>query len=66
MSNTSERMFNNNKSILEQFDFNKINRDDVRDALSVIDWYELLDDMPTQRCYDVFLSTIGDICGVLC
>ena len=53
-------MFNNNKSILEQLDINKINWNDVRDVLSVINW--LLDDMPTQKC---MMFTIGDICGVL-
>ena len=39
-------MFNNNKSILEQFYFNKNNWIDVRDALNVCNWC----DMPTQKC----------------
>ena len=51
----------NNKSILEQLDFNKINCGDVRDALNIINWYELLNDTPKQKCY----GTVGDMCGVL-
>ena len=53
-------MFNNNKSILEQLDFNKMNRW-CETCLSVINWCELLEDMST---HSILLRGVDGVCGV--